>query len=110
MSKKDKKKDKDKEKDKKKDTKRKLDPEKLVTIPFDDLVLYHGEIGVHRGRKAGFREVFGFRTLRGVPFKKLARKVKDAYEGTDIPSHKGWPAQRAALQWFVDKGQGKSVV
>lgn len=77
----------------------------LVTIPFDDLVLAHGEIGVHRGRKYGFRDVFGFRTLRDLPFTKLAKKVKAAYEGRHVPDHKGWPAQREALRWLVDKGR-----
>lgn len=84
--------------------KKKADPEKLVTIPFDDLVLDHSEIGVHRGRKYGFRDVFGFRTLRDQPFTRLAKKVKAAYEGSDVPDHKGWPAQREALKWLVDKG------
>src|SRR5438876_10393854 len=86
-------------------SRKKAAPGELVTIPFDDLVLDHSEIGVHRGRKYGFRDVFGFRTLRDVPFVKLARKVKAAYEGSDVPDHKGWPAQREALQWLVDKGR-----
>ena len=73
-------------------------------MPFDDLVLAHGEIGVHRGRKHGFRDVFGFRTLQDLPFTRLAKKVKAAYEGTDVPKHKGWPKQREVLKWFVDKG------
>lgn len=77
---------------------------KLITIPFDDLVLYHSEIGKHRGRKYGFRDVFGFRTLSRLPFTKLAKKVKKAYRGEDVPDHVGWPAQREALQWLVDKG------
>lgn len=76
----------------------------LITIAFDDLVLAHGEIGVHRGRKYGFRDVFGFRTLRDQPFTKLAKKVKAAYMGEKVPEHKGWPAQREALRWLVDKG------
>jgi hypothetical protein len=84
--------------------KRKLAPEQLVTIPFDALVLSHSEIGVHRGRDYGFRDVFGFSTLRDVRFTKLAKKVKAAWEGTDVPKHKGWPAQREALKWLVDKG------
>lgn len=84
--------------------KKKIEPEGLVSIPFDDLVLDHSEIGIHRGRKYGFRDVFGFRTLRDLPFTKLAKKVKAAYEGTDVPKHKGWPAQREALKWLVDKG------
>lgn len=85
--------------------KKKADPDDLVTISFDDLVLYHGEIGVHRNRKYGFRDVFGFRTLRDVPFTKLAKKVKAAYDGVDVPKHKGWPAQREALRWLVDQGR-----
>ena len=85
-------------------SKKKKPPEDLITIPFDKLLLAHGEIGVHRGRKYGFRDVFGFRTLQGLPFTKLAKKVKAAYEGTDVPDHKGWPKQREVLTWFVDKG------
>lgn len=83
---------------------KKKQPEAAITIPFRDLVLAHGEIGVHRGRKHGFRDIFGFRTLQDVPFTRLAKKVKAAYEGSDVPKHKGWPAQRATLQWFVDQG------
>ena len=83
---------------------KKKPPEDLITIPFSDLVLAHGEIGVHRGRKYGFRDVFGFRTLQDLPFTRLAKKVKAAYEGMDVPKHKGWPAQREVLKWFVDKG------
>jgi len=85
-------------------SKKKVSPGKLVTVPFDDLVLYHGNIGLHRGRTYGMRDVFGYRTLTGLPFKKLAKKVKKAYEGKDVPDHKGWPAQREALKWLVDKG------
>lgn len=84
--------------------KKKKSAEGLVAIPFDALVLAHGEIGVHRGRKYGFRDVFGFRTLQDMPFTRLAKKVKAAYEGTDVPGHKGWPRQRETLQWFVDQG------
>ena len=83
---------------------KKADPADLITIPFDKLVLSHGEIGIHRGRKYGFRDVFGFRTLQNVPFIRLAKKVKAAYEGTDVPRHKGWPAQRETMKWFVDQG------
>ena len=83
---------------------KKADPAALITIPFDNLTLSHGEIGIHRGRKYGFRDVFGFRTLQNVPFVRLAKKVKAAYEGTDVPHHKGWPAQRDTMQWFVDQG------
>lgn len=84
--------------------KKKAKPEDLLTIPMEDLVLSHSEIGVHRGRQYGFRDVFGFRTLRDQPFTKLAKKVKAAYLGEDVPKHKGWPAQREALKWLVDKG------
>lgn len=84
--------------------KKKADPGDLITIDFDDLVLAHSEIGVHRGRKYGFRDVFGFRTLYDVPFTKLAKKVKAAYLDEDVPKHKGWPDQREALKWLVDKG------
>lgn len=73
-------------------------------VPFARLVLHHHEIGLHRGRRWGFRDVFGFPTLHNVPFLLLASKVKRAYEGNSVPSHKGWPAQREALQWLVDKG------
>lgn len=76
-----------------------------IRVPFSHLVLYHGEIGIHRGRKAGFRDVFGFRTLRDLPFVKLAEKVKRAYEGRKVPDHDGWPAQREALRWFVEQGR-----
>jgi len=78
---------------------------KVIMVPFSHLVLHHGEIGLHRGRKWGFRDVFGFRTLHDLPFLKLAGRVKSAYEGRDVPSHEGWPAQREALQWLVDKGR-----
>lgn len=74
-------------------------------VPFAHLVLHHREIGLHRGRKWGFRDVFGFRTLHNLPFLTLANRVKAAYEGKDVPSHEGWPAQREALQWLVDKGR-----
>ena len=84
--------------------KKKVDPADLVSIPFDKLVLAHREIGVHRGRKYGFRDVFGFKTLMDQPFLRLAKKVKAAYEGTDVPSHKGWPKQHETLKWFVDRG------
>jgi hypothetical protein len=77
---------------------------KVIMVPFTHLVLSHREIGVHRDRRWGFRDVFGFRTLHGLPFVKLAHKVKRAYEGRDVPSHEGWPAQRDALKWLVDKG------
>ena len=83
---------------------KKIDPDALVTIPFDKLVLAHREIGVHRGRKYGFRDVFSFKTLLDQPFTKLANKVKAAYEGTDVPDHKGWPKQHETLKWFVERG------
>jgi hypothetical protein len=78
---------------------------KGVSVPFAHLVLYHREIGIHRGRRAGFRDVFKFRTLHDLPFTKLASKVKDAYEGRHVPSHDGWPSQRDALRWFVEQGR-----
>jgi hypothetical protein len=74
-------------------------------VPFALLVLNYREIGIHRGRKWGFRDVFGFRTLKDLPFIRLADKVKRAYEGKDVPSHHGWPAQRTALAWLIDKGR-----
>lgn len=77
----------------------------MIMVPFSHLVLQHREIGLHRERKWGFGAVFSFRTLRDLPFLKLACRVKDAYEGRDVPSHEGWPAQREALQWLVDKGR-----
>ena len=83
---------------------KKADPSDLVTIPFDRIVLAHREIGVHRGRKYGFRDIFGFRTLLDQPFTKLASKVKAAYEGTDVPDHKGWSKQKETLKWFIDQG------
>jgi hypothetical protein len=49
--------------------------------------------------------VFGFQTLHGLPFTRLANKVKDAYAGRHAPSHSGWSDQREALQWFVEKGR-----
>jgi hypothetical protein len=77
---------------------------KVIMVPFTHLVLNHREIGIHRDRRWGFRDVFGFRTLHDLPFVKLASEVKRAYEGRDVPSHEGWPAQREALKWLVDKG------
>jgi hypothetical protein len=84
--------------------KKKAPPEQLITIPFDDLVMYHSNIGIHRGRKYGMRDVFDFHTLSDLPFTKLAKRVKAAYEGREVPDHSGWPAQREALKWLVDKG------
>lgn len=77
---------------------------KTITVPFTHLVLNHREIGCHRGRRWGFREVFGFPTLQNLPFVHLASRVKRAYEGKAVPSHEGWPAQREALRWLVDQG------
>lgn len=78
---------------------------KLIKVPFERLVFNLREIGCHRGRQWGFREVFGFPTLVNLPFVHLASRVKRAYHGTDTPRHKGWPAQREALQWLVDRGK-----
>jgi hypothetical protein len=77
----------------------------VITVPFSCLILYYREIGIHRNRRWGFRDIFGFRTLQGLPFIKLADKVKHACEGRDVPSHEGWSAQREALKWFIDKGR-----
>ena len=66
--------------------------------------MYHREIGLHRGRRIGFRDVFRLHTLHDLPFVKLASKVKDAYEGRNVPQD-GWPEQREALRWLVDKGR-----
>src|SRR4029077_18452137 len=84
--------------------KKKVRTDQLITIPFDALVLCHSNIGLHRGRKYGMRDVFGFHTLNELPFVKLARKVRAAYEGRALPDHRGWPPQREALKWLVDKG------
>lgn len=78
---------------------------RVITVPCTHLVIYHRDFGTHRGRKYGFRDVFGLSTLRDMPFVRLATKIKDAYEGRDVPSHSGWPAQRAALQWLVERGR-----
>jgi hypothetical protein len=78
---------------------------KVIMVPFTHLVLNHSDIGLHRGRSWGFRDVFDFHTLRDLPFLKLAVKVKRAYEGRDVPSHEGWPAQQDALRWLVEKGR-----
>ena len=76
----------------------------MIKVPFAHLVFLHREIGCHRERRWGFREVFGFPTLQNLPFIHLASRVKRAYEGKDVPSHEGWPAQREALHWLVDRG------
>lgn len=73
-------------------------------MPFSHLVLNYREIGLHRSRKWGLGEVFGFRSLYGLPFLKLAGRVKHAYGGKNVPSHEGWPLQRETLRWLVDKG------
>jgi hypothetical protein len=78
---------------------------KVIMVPFSHLVLNHRDIGLHRGRRWGFRDVFGFRTLYDLPFLNLANRVKSAYEGRDVPSHEGWSAQREAIRWLVDKGR-----
>jgi hypothetical protein len=76
----------------------------MISVPFARLVFYHREIGTHRDRDVGFRDVFKFRTLRDVPFTHLANKVKDAYEGRSVPSHGEWPRQRDSLKWLVERG------
>lgn len=78
---------------------------KVIMVRFSHLVLKYRDIGLHRERRWGFRDVFGFRTLQNLPFLKLAGRVKNAYEGRDVPSHEGWPAQREALRWLVEKGR-----
>lgn len=78
---------------------------RVITVPVARLVINHREIGCHRGRQWGFRAVFGFNTLLNLPFLHLARRVKRAYEGEDVPSHEGWTAQREAIQWLVDQGR-----
>lgn len=76
----------------------------MIKVSFEHLVFLHHEIGSHRDRRWGFRAVFGFPTLQKLPFVHLASKVKRAYEGKDIPSHEGWPAQREAVHWLVEQG------
>lgn len=76
-------------------------------MPFTHLVLNYREIGLHRSRRWGLGAVFGFRSLYGLPFLKLAGRVKHAYEGRNVPSHEGWPIQREALRWLVDKGSAE---
>lgn len=73
-------------------------------MPFSHLVLNYREIGLHRSRTWGFGKIFGFRSLYGLPFLKLAGRVKHAYEGWNVPAHEGWALQREALRWLVDKG------
>lgn len=86
-------------------SRKRFDPEDLITIPWSDLYIHLSNFGTHRGRKYGFRDVFGHSSLSGMRFEKLAREVKDAYEGRDVPDHKGWKKQKEALQWLVDKGK-----
>jgi hypothetical protein len=85
---------------------RKVNSEDLVAIPFRDLYIHLTDFGTHRGRKYGVGEVFGYWSLDGLRFDKLAKKVKAAYEGKDVPDHKGWKKQREALRWLVDQGEG----
>lgn len=73
-------------------------------MPFSHLVLHYQEIGLHRSRRWGFGSVFGFRSLYGLPFLKLASRVRHAYTGREVPDHPGWPVQQEALRWLVDKG------
>lgn len=80
-------------------------PTATATVPFLHLVIQHHEVGTHRGRRFGFREVFGLGSLQDTPFVMLAMKVKQAYEHRRVPAHEGWPAQREALQWLVDRGK-----
>lgn len=77
-----------------------------ISIPFEHLYILHREIGVHRGREAGFREIFGLRARHLLPlaFEQLAKRVREAYTGRRVPSHAGWPAQHEALRWLVDRG------
>jgi hypothetical protein len=82
-----------------------LEMSKTITVPFSHLVFHYREIGIHRGRRWGFRDVFGYQTLEDLPFTRLASKVKDAYEGKKVPDHDGWSAQREALRWLVEKGR-----
>jgi len=83
----------------------KMTASEVITVPFSRLTLHYREIGIHRSRRWGFGTVFGFRTLKDLPFVSLASKVKQAYEGKNVPAHEGWPAQREALKWLVDKGR-----
>jgi hypothetical protein len=76
-----------------------------MKVPLARLVFLHREIGSHRDRRWGLREVFGFPTLQNLPFMHLAARFRRAYEGKDTPRHEGWPAQRDAIQWLVDRGR-----
>lgn len=78
--------------------------DELRAISFDDLVLFHSDIGTHHDRRYGLRDVFGYYDLSEMQFTRLAKKIKAAYEGKDVPGHRGWPAQREALRWFIEKG------
>ncbi len=77
----------------------------VITVSFSRLTLHYREIGIHRNRRWGFGAVFGFRTLKDLPFLRLAAKVKQAYEGKDVPAHAGWAAQREDLKWFINQGR-----
>jgi hypothetical protein len=77
----------------------------VIKVSFEHLVFLHHEIGCHRDRRWGFRAVFGFPTLQKLPFLHLASRVKRAYEGKEVPSHEGWPAQRDAIHWLVERGR-----
>lgn len=78
---------------------------KALKVSFARLVFSYREIGNHRDRRWGFREVFGFPTLQNLPFVHLGNRVKRAYEGKEVPRHEGWPAQREAIQWLIDRGR-----
>lgn len=75
-----------------------------MLVPFSHLVLNYREIGLHRSRHWGLGQVFGFRSLYGLPFLTLGGKVRRAYMGDAVPSHEGWTSQREALRWLVDRG------
>lgn len=78
---------------------------KRLVIPFEHLFLYKNEIGIHRDRSVGFKEVFKVRTLCNLPFENLANKIRKAYNGEDVPAHAEWPLQRETLRWLVDRGR-----
>ena len=60
---------------------KKIDPSTLVTIPFDKLVLAHREIGVHRGRRHGFRDVL--RAIFAVDPNATILTAMARYDGSD---------------------------
>ena len=78
---------------------------RAMKVSFERLVFSYREIGNHRDRRWGFREVFEFSTLQNLPFLHLGNRVKLAYEGKEVPRHEGWPPQKEALAWFVDRGR-----